>query len=248
MDDLEITKLTNTIWPTEDTRRARGTRRRVLRRISAGSFAMTFAGAGATGVALAGAAYADPNPNITICHATASATNPFNVLTIDAAAITTQGHDQHQDRRDVIPPFTYVAENTGETVTYPGLNWESNWSVDSAGVAQLREGDEVTVDQCKGKTSTETPTPSPTPTATTTPTPTVTVTPTVTATPTETPSGTSTPPGTSTPSQTPTKPVVETDGVDPAGIDFRLVGSGAALMLAGGSALVLVNRRRGLHS
>jgi hypothetical protein len=34
------------------------------------------------------------------------------------------GHDQHQDGRDIIPPFTYTAKD-GSTQTYPGLNWDA---------------------------------------------------------------------------------------------------------------------------
>lgn len=67
--------------------------------------ALGFALVGGASVAFAGAAQADPNPNVTICHATNSTKNPYRVITIDAAAITKRGHDQHQDKRDVIPPF-----------------------------------------------------------------------------------------------------------------------------------------------
>ena len=95
---------------------------------------MGLALAGGASLVLAPAAQADPNPNITICHAT-GADGKWVVQTIDAAAITSAGHDEHQDDRDVIPPFTYVADNTEETVTFEGQNWAGNWAVGADGVA-----------------------------------------------------------------------------------------------------------------
>lgn len=57
---------------------------------------------------------------ITICHATGSATNPYNQLSVDVDSIVKEnGHGSHE--RDIIPPFEYV-EN-GETKNFPGLNW-----------------------------------------------------------------------------------------------------------------------------
>lgn len=175
---------------------------------------------GASGIAFAGAASADPNANITICHATGNP-DKFVVLTIDAAAITSQGHDQHQDDRDVIPPFEYVAENGGETVSFPGQNWHDNWETNGEGVA---EG-EVTEEDCVAPDETQTPTP--TPTVTTTPTPSVTATPSVTT--------------------TPSGPVVETDIVD-EGPGLGVLGGGLALLLAAAGASVVGLRRRGTHA
>lgn len=64
-----------------------------------------------------------PQPKVTICHATASASNPYVVITVAPEAVITKGHDQHQDRRDIIPPFDYV--KSGKTLTYAGLNWDA---------------------------------------------------------------------------------------------------------------------------
>ncbi len=64
-----------------------------------------------------------PQPKVTICHATSSASNPYVVITVAPEAVITKGHDQHQDRRDIIPPFDY--EKAGKTLTYPGLNWDA---------------------------------------------------------------------------------------------------------------------------
>jgi hypothetical protein len=204
--------------------------RHTTRRLSSAAFGLALVGA--SGIAFTGAAHADPNKNITICHATGNP-DKWVVLTIDAAAITQQGHDTHQDDRDVIPPFEYVSENTEETVSFPGQNWDDNWETNDEGVAL----EEVTKADCMAPGSTSTPTP----TVTVTSTPTSTVTSTPTSTVTSTPTGTSTPPG-------PTGPVVETDLVDPAGPSSALLGGGAALVLAGAAAATAVVRRRGSHS
>jgi uncharacterized repeat protein (TIGR01451 family)/LPXTG-motif cell wall-anchored protein len=59
---------------------------------------------------------------VTFCHATGSATNPFVVITTSVNAIVGPGgHDEHQDGRDVIPPFTYIDRN-GQQQTFPGQN------------------------------------------------------------------------------------------------------------------------------
>lgn len=64
---------------------------------------------------------------VTLCHATASATNPYVRITVAPEAVYTQGHDQHQDGRDIIPPFSY--EEDGVTRQYPGKNWDSESQV-----------------------------------------------------------------------------------------------------------------------
>ncbi len=61
-----------------------------------------------------------PRPRVTLCHATKSATNPYVVITVDPNSVITQGHDQHQDGRDIIPAFTY--EEKGQVISYPGKN------------------------------------------------------------------------------------------------------------------------------
>lgn len=54
------------------------------------------------------------NRKVTICHATASTKNPFVKITVDYNSIVKQGHDQHQDDRDIIPA---LPEHS-----YPGKN------------------------------------------------------------------------------------------------------------------------------
>lgn len=66
---------------------------------------------------------------VSICHATASATNPF-VLIHPAAAGVVHGHLGHQDARDVVAPFTYK-----------GVTYSQNW--DAAGQAIFANGCEV---------------------------------------------------------------------------------------------------------
>lgn len=60
---------------------------------------------------------------VTICHATSSASNPYNRITIDPDAVFRQGHDAHQGGRDIIPPFTY--ESGGTIQHFPGSNWDA---------------------------------------------------------------------------------------------------------------------------
>jgi len=74
----------------------------------------------APGMALAGQGTDDGvnGDKVTICHATGSTSNPFVVITPDAEGVL-RGHYDHQDQRDIIPPFTVRGES------YPGLNWGS---------------------------------------------------------------------------------------------------------------------------
>src|SRR3954452_11013520 len=74
----------------------------------------------APGVALAhpGTDQGANGEKVTICHATGSASNPVVVITPSAEGVL-HGHYDHQDQRDIIPPFTVRGES------YPGLNWGS---------------------------------------------------------------------------------------------------------------------------
>ncbi len=44
--------------------------------------------------------------DVTICHATGSTSHPYVRISPSVSGIV-HGHIAHQDRRDVIPPFTY---------------------------------------------------------------------------------------------------------------------------------------------
>jgi hypothetical protein len=70
---------------------------------------------------LASATKADPDHKVTICHATASATNPYVVITVDIASIVGDSGHGHSgvNAGDIIPPFTM------DGYTYAGNNWDT---------------------------------------------------------------------------------------------------------------------------
>src|SRR5690606_15876199 len=50
----------------------------------------------------------------TICHATGSEKNPYVTATVDYHSLVKQGHDQHQDDRDIVPAiaeYSYAGKN-----------------------------------------------------------------------------------------------------------------------------------------
>ncbi|MGE4029450.1 MAG: hypothetical protein AB7I08_04415 [Thermoleophilia bacterium] len=68
--------------------------------------------------ALASTAFAGNGPpgQVTICHATESATNPYVVIHPATPAVLL-AHLKHHDGADIVPPFTYKG------TSYPGQNW-----------------------------------------------------------------------------------------------------------------------------
>ena len=97
--------------------------------------------------------------NITFCHATDSAENPYVVITTDPASIVRRGHTSHahqgptftpgvhtQENRgwgDVIPPFSFV-DADGDTVSFAGTT-NTTWSTPPpTDVSALCTGDTVT--------------------------------------------------------------------------------------------------------
>ena len=111
-----------------------------------------------------------PTHKVTICHATASESNPYVKINVDIASsgYVKSGHNDHD--KDIIPPYTY-----GD-FSFPGKNWPS----------PIYDNGCKVVESSPTPSATET-TASPTPTQTSespTPTPTPTVTPTVSPTPT----------------------------------------------------------------
>ena len=62
-----------------------------------------------------------PDHKVTICHATASATNPYVVITVDVASIVGDaGHGSSGvNAGDVIPPFAIDGD------VYAGHNWDA---------------------------------------------------------------------------------------------------------------------------
>jgi hypothetical protein len=94
-----------------------------------------FVGIGSAWV-VSGPAARDQHNGITICHATASASNPFVTETPDADSITQgpNGHAHHPD--DIIPPFV-VIENGDVTVNYPGMNMSTLYGAGYTGAEVL---------------------------------------------------------------------------------------------------------------
>lgn len=179
----------------ERSEKSSSTRRRRIGLVLAGVTVVSGAGMIATAV---GAGATQPDPQVTLCHAAASKTNPYEPKTIDAAAAVS--HVDHTGPvyadgmksgwGDIIPPFIY-----------DGAAYSLNWP---AGMAFLANGCDI-----PGTTPTTTVTATATQTVTATATQTVTapaetVTQTVTA-PAETVTKTET-----APAETVTKTVTET--------------------------------------
>src|SRR5882762_8984001 len=69
---------------------------------------------------IAAATSGDPGHKVTICHATASAKNPYVVITVDVASIgADSGHGRSGvNAGDIIPPFDIAGH------VYAGNNWD----------------------------------------------------------------------------------------------------------------------------
>ncbi len=69
---------------------------------------------------VAAATKGDPDHKVTICHATASAKNPYVVITVDVASIgDASGHGRSGvNAGDIIPPFDIAGH------VYAGNNWD----------------------------------------------------------------------------------------------------------------------------
>ena len=78
-------------------------------------------GAIGTTASVAAATKPDPGHKVTICHATASATNPYVVITVDIASIV--GDDGHGhsgvNAGNIIPQFAM------DGYVYAGNNWDA---------------------------------------------------------------------------------------------------------------------------
>ena len=88
-----------------------------------------------------------PGHRVTICHRN-QGIKMYVEITVDVHSIQGQnqvfgqnGHDQHQNRQDIIPPFQYT-DKQGRTWNYPGLNYEEKlpWMNDVRGKVLLANG------------------------------------------------------------------------------------------------------------
>jgi len=173
---------------------------------------------------------ATPSGKVTICHATASQSNPYTANTVDTSSVNEtgnkflNGHGTHTGPvfepgvtskwGDIIPPFTDEASG----LSFPGMNWTSAgqqiWSQGCRYIVQPTPTPTET--QTESPTPSPTPTPTPTETQTESPSPTPTPTPPLTPIITEPPVTTTPPAPTTTPPDIiVTPPVMPTDPVEP---------------------------------
>jgi LPXTG-motif cell wall-anchored protein len=221
--------------------------------------------AGAVALVLAGGAVAlaTPSDKVRICHATASATNPYTNNDVNTSSVDElnnqylNGHGDHAG--DIIPPFTSPLDNA-----FAGRNWDGEFIA-------------IWENNCAVPTPPNEPSPTPTPTEppnepSPTPTPTEPPSePSPTPTPTEPPAGptpppttppaaptppASTPPAAPVPPSAPTPPapapgevVISEDGTVSQGLpktgaqEAALAGIGGLLLAAGTGAMALARRK-----
>jgi hypothetical protein len=81
---------------------------------------MVVAGTIGSSASMASATKGDPEHKVTICHATASRTNPYVMITVDVASIVgDSGHGRSGvNEGDIIPAFNIAG------YSYPGNNLE----------------------------------------------------------------------------------------------------------------------------
>lgn len=84
---------------------------------------------------------------VTLCHATASYSNPYNEITVDVDSIFKQnGHDSHMQggRSDVIPAFWYVKNGNKHKLSYPGTgSYYPGKGLDETGLYMLANNCEM---------------------------------------------------------------------------------------------------------
>jgi hypothetical protein len=93
-------------------------RKKITRLCTVVAVALGTVGAAAS---MASATKPDPEHKVTICHATASETNPYVVITVDIASIVGDAGHGHSGVNigDIIPPFNM------DGYLYAGHNWDA---------------------------------------------------------------------------------------------------------------------------
>jgi len=110
-------------------------RKKITRLCTVVAVAVGTVGAGAS---MASATKPDPEHTVTICHATASETNPYVVITVDIASIVGDAGHGHSGVNvgDIIPPFNI------DGYVYPGNNWDDEHAaIYNNGCCNLATGD-----------------------------------------------------------------------------------------------------------
>lgn len=77
-------------------------------------------------------AVAAQDDKISICHASGSDTNPYNMITISKSAAF-HAHVNHQDDQDIVPPFTYNGQSVSQ-------NWNAEGQAIYYNNCELPEG------------------------------------------------------------------------------------------------------------
>ena len=99
-----------------------------MRRIALRTVAVTMVALGtvSAGASLASATKADPDHKVTICHATASKSNPYVEITVDIASILGDSGHGHSGVNigDIIPPISVDG-----SVAYAGHNLDSGQAI-----------------------------------------------------------------------------------------------------------------------
>ena len=155
--------------------------------------------AGALVFALAGVATAtqpDPDHKVTICHRTASDTNPYNFISIDEVAL-----DTHLDNGKGHPGREWKSDGTFRGVTHEAGDVKFDYEAEVS--SDCDDFPPPTAEPTETPTAEPTATPTPEPTETPTPEPTATPTPAPTPTPDVEPTPTPTPEPEVTPTPTP---------------------------------------------
>lgn len=83
------------------------------RAICGAAAVLALGGAVAPAVAFACGGRGAPEPKVTFCHATSSASNPYVLITTSASGAV-HGHVRHHNRTDVFPAFTYRGKAYGD--------------------------------------------------------------------------------------------------------------------------------------